>query len=542
MTSTPVALTINVTEANARTLPASLEARLNATPEKSPEDLAKDIAAAAERTAKLREAHLDAVRDRAARDVQRSKEAVARKLRLAALRVEKVQRKLEFAESKVSAKKEATAADREAKKTQREQLALAVAEARKAANDARAHRQAELLAAEKAAFSRANKNVNAIHEKGAIAVKHALAVATALKEKAMLDKQEKGDALASKLQAAETRRDLLNSPPSPGKKDRAARVSNEAFCRSETRRLALEASLAKASEKREAHIASVMTKAAAVTAKAAAVVEKQRAPLDTTSDKKALYEKMVNAETARLSALKAKYVTGKLHKETKDNIIVIKMDDVLTPRSPPASLITRLNVKSGALLETAAGRQAAAASRRQALKAKTLLGLEKGNAKRSLALVRIGKTKAEKKAQIDAKAAKALITLSLEQGKKMAVIEAEHKRVAAFAAKRAALLAGVVTTGAIAKAREADAANRHAKTILGIAKPGVTAVRNAAAKTRRNGLTEAVLAKAAIKNSKGMRAAEKRAALLAAAVELARKRMVAKHPKREVEDMEWSEA
>merc|ERR1719271_259645 len=254
-----------------------------------------------------------------------------------------------------------------------------------------------------------------------------------------------------------------------------------------------------------------MTKAAAVTAKAAAVVEKQRAPLDTTSDKKALYEKMVNAETARLSALKAKYVTGELHKETKDNIIVIKMDDVLTPRSPPASLITRLNVKSGALLETAAGRQAAAASRRQALKAKTLVGLEKGNAKRSLALVRIGKTKAEKKAQIDAKAAKALITLSLEQGKKMAVIEAEHKRVAAFAAKRAALLAGVVTTGATAKAR-------------------------------RNGLTEAVLAKAAIKNSKGMRAAEKRAALLAAAVELARKRMVAKHPKREVEDMEWSEA
>merc|ERR1719271_283195 len=226
-----------------------------------------------------------------------------------------------------------------------------------------------------------------------------------------------------------------------------------------------------------------MTKAAAVTAKAAAVVEKQRAPLDTTSDKKALYEKMVNAETARLSALKAKYVTGELHKETKDNIIVIKMDDVLTPRSPPASLITRLNVKSGALLETAAGRQAAAASRRQALKAKTLVGLEKGNAKRSLALVRIGKTKAEKKAQIDAKAAKALITLSLEQGKKMAVIEAEHKRVAAFAAKRAALLAGVVTTGAIAKAREADAASRHA-----------------AAKARRNGLTEAVLAKAAIKN------------------------------------------
>ena len=162
MTTTPVRLTINVSEANARTLPASLEARLNATPEKSPEDLAKDIAAAAERTAKLREAHLDAVRDRAARDVQRSKEAVARKLRLAALRVEKVQRKLEFAESKVSAKKEATAADREAKKTQREQLALAVAEARKAANDARAHRQAELLAAEKAAFSRANKNVNAI--------------------------------------------------------------------------------------------------------------------------------------------------------------------------------------------------------------------------------------------------------------------------------------------------------------------------------------------------------------------------------------------
>ena len=62
------------------------------------------------------------------------------------------------------------------------------------------------------------------------------------------------------------------------------------------------------------------------------------------------------------------------------------------------------------------------------------------------------------------------------------------------------------------------------------------------AKARRNGLKEAVLAKAAIKNSKGMRAAEKRAALLAAAVELARKRMVAKHPKREVEDMEWSEA
>merc|ERR1719399_2013070 len=130
-------------------LPAALEQRLSGSPTKTPDELAATLAECSSRSEKLRAAHLDAVRDRAARESQRAAEAAARKLRLAASRVEKIQRKLIAAESKTEAKKQATEAEREARKARRAEMALAVAEARRAAVEARELRTAKLLENEK---------------------------------------------------------------------------------------------------------------------------------------------------------------------------------------------------------------------------------------------------------------------------------------------------------------------------------------------------------------------------------------------------------
>ena len=55
-----VALIVPVREVACNTLNAALEARLNNT-SKSPEELAEELAKHADRTARLRQAHLDAV-------------------------------------------------------------------------------------------------------------------------------------------------------------------------------------------------------------------------------------------------------------------------------------------------------------------------------------------------------------------------------------------------------------------------------------------------------------------------------------------------
>ena len=214
-----IALTINVKDLDAvpssTSLPAHLEARLNSTPTKSPSELSDELKARSERSAALRQAHLDSVRDRSARTSQLAREAAARKLRNAAARVEKLQAKMDAATSKTEAKKEANEASREAKAKHREALATAVAEARKAKSDARTIRHMQHLQLEKHASVKRAVAVASIKDKGAASVKHAIAVAQAHKEKEALTAESRGAAIESKLAAAEVRRESLTAPPSP---------------------------------------------------------------------------------------------------------------------------------------------------------------------------------------------------------------------------------------------------------------------------------------------------------------------------------------
>jgi len=74
-----------------------------------------------------------------------------------------------------------------------------------------------------------------------------------------------------------------------------------------------------------------------------------------------------------------------------------------------------------------------------------------------------------------------------------------------------------------------------------VAKTGVVVVRAAAFKSRREALRTTVLARLEKRANQGAAASERRAALLAKRIEIARKRMQAAHAKRVVEDMETKE-
>merc|ERR1719197_1588294 len=84
-------------------VPKELEARLNAgiSPTKSPEELQNEFNKHSTRAALLRQAHLDSIKDRAAREIERVADAAARRRRVAASQVEKLQRRIDTTDLKV---------------------------------------------------------------------------------------------------------------------------------------------------------------------------------------------------------------------------------------------------------------------------------------------------------------------------------------------------------------------------------------------------------------------------------------------------------
>merc|ERR1719152_312898 len=166
------------------------------------------LRASDEKHEKLRAAHIEAVRDRAARETQRAADAAARKLRLAASRVDKVQRKLVAAETKTNAKKEAAEAARESRRAKREALSQAVLESRRLAAESKSARQAVLLAAEHTAATNHSKAVKTIVDKSAWQVKHAIAAA-AQREKERSEAAAAGERLTERLESAAGRREVF---------------------------------------------------------------------------------------------------------------------------------------------------------------------------------------------------------------------------------------------------------------------------------------------------------------------------------------------
>ena len=130
---------------------ARLEASVKPEP-KTPEALAEEL----KKAARLKEAHVEATRMRAARVVERSVEGKKRVVRAAAAKAEKVQRRLDFADAHAASRREESRQEMQSKLSHRKDLArtvqenrqeMAAAAALKAASEARRCEEAAARAA-----------------------------------------------------------------------------------------------------------------------------------------------------------------------------------------------------------------------------------------------------------------------------------------------------------------------------------------------------------------------------------------------------------
>jgi len=288
-----------------------------------------------------------------------------------------------------------------------------------------------------------------------------------------------------------------------------------------------------ATSKREAYLQSnVIHKAKRENAKAAAVVAAAAAKTSGTDAasleaKTALYHRLQAADVARQLA------RAKAMPKGRGDVIIVAIDNPGI-RLPPPELSRRLSVVGGSLLATAKARQAGAAARRLSARHAALLKASKANERRAAALARVGKASAALKTKVTAGHERSLVSLALAEGKRLHLVAANTQRHVA-ATRRVTEAGEALKRAGVATKTEFDGAlERRAATLRKIAKTGVAAVRLAAFKSRREAQRAAVLAKMAKAQERCASATEKRDAYLAKRVQLARKRMVAMHPKREV--------
>jgi len=177
-----------------------------ASPTKSPEEIAQAIANRSAKHQMMHDLHIENITARAKRANERVKESAARKLRLEAAKIEKASSKIERATKHVDAKQEEMAKRREEAKARRDALLESVRETRAAREADRLARQAALAELEDKASVKRAKAVTAVADKGRATVKHAVAVAAALKSKEQEDKATAATELQGRLLAAEQRR------------------------------------------------------------------------------------------------------------------------------------------------------------------------------------------------------------------------------------------------------------------------------------------------------------------------------------------------
>lgn len=508
--SAPTLMTIKAFEHAPAPLPAPLEERLNGSPAKTPEDLAVALEKHRARSELLRNAHLDAVKDRAARDNQRVLEAAARKRRAAANNVEKIQRRQEAADSKFNAKREAAEAKRAAWTARRAEMASNVAEARKAADAARQVAHLESLEAEKLASTKHEKTIQAIHDKSANVVKHAAAVVAARKEKEAQDAAAAAAKLADRMALAEIRRESAapnspgsSAPPSPGAKSSKAvlsRVLNEQKVEAGLKEVAFAKRNAKAEAKRVAILKEVTDKAERHHAdrehKLAALAAKANGTdAETAAHKSALWTKMLNAENARQLTLKQR-MAGCKEKGDTTSVIIVHVDKAASVRMPPPALVKRLTTVSNRLLATAPSRQAGAAARKLALRSAAALRLAKAAERRAAVVGKTGAALGARKAKLEGKLARALVTKAIADGRKAHVLAQEAKRVEAASKARKGAAQAAKDKGAAAATHCEAVGERRAAAIRRTAKVGVIAVRAAANRSRRVALAAAKGARA----------------------------------------------
>jgi len=492
---------------------ARLEASATCSPT-SPEKLEK-LKRAEDYACLLRQAHLEGVQARAARESQRAKEAQARRLRLEATSRQRLQDRLDAVaqrEARISTEKAKALSERVAK---REMLQEAVKEAREARDQARQERAALELCRCAEASAKREKAIQATIDKNAYQVKHALAVRTALRE---IEREAASAAAAktsAKLESADERRhNALHSPreeASERASERAKQVAlqqHERLIKTEERRRQLARAMERAEEKRHTMVAEVVAAASARNAQAAdAALEAKKAnEAEACSVKRRLFGKLNEAEVRRSLGSRRAQSAGEL-------IEVDVRPDPLP--SPPAGLVERLNGKArkegDELAAELAARHVAAQTR--AADARSQLAK-----KATRALKRVGRAAARRSAARDAMVAKmqrrAEAAKHLVADARRAKLEFVHKtesRVKAAAVRRSSARASAMRALARAELKRRAAAGKRAAALLLVSRP---THRVAAAAAKRASLALAREQRGAALAARASRATFARAAVL----------------------------
>ena len=499
---------------------ARLEASVKPEP-KTPEALAEEL----KKAARLKEAHVEATRMRAARVVERSVEGKKRVVRAAAAKAEKVQRRLDFADAHAASRREESRQELQSKLSHRKDLARTVQENRQEMAAAAALKAASEARRCEEAAARAAKALERRSSSGAFEVKKAVAAASAHKEAERERRASLGADIDAKLDGAASRRtEVIGTPrkaaPLGSRTDggaRSVRLGREAESRQ-----------AAAALNRETALAAVVAKASAVSERAAAVTEAQAAAKSLRE--RVMYEKQQAAAVRR-------YV--QLGRAARKSVIV----DVpgfgggATPAPPAlvARLMRRTHLEGDAEAPVVVS---AAPSSPGGVTAAS----EASHARHEAAAARLAKAVEARQSKAAARASRVVAAAAARQAKAAAKARFYEERaarvggaaaVAAAAAKAKAVKFNARVTMArearvllrfnqlkklAAKANKVDAAERK----KGASRVGTTASRALLVKNKRASMLAAVLARGAAARAKVAAADARRANIFSAQVSKAK--------------------
>ena len=499
---------------------ARLEASVKPEP-KTPEALAEEL----KKAARLKEAHVEATRMRAARVVERSVEGKKRVVRAAAAKAEKVQRRLDFADAHAASRREESRQELQSKLSHRKDLARTVQENRQEMAAAAALKAASEARRCEEAAARAAKALERRSSSGAFEVKKAVAAASAHKEAERERRASLGADIDAKLDGAASRRtEVIGTPrkaaPLGSRTDggaRSVRLGREAESRQ-----------AAAALNRETALAAVVAKASAVSERAAAVTEAQAAAKSLRE--RVIYEKQQAAAVRR-------YV--QLGRAARKSVIV----DVpgfgggSTP-APPA-LVARLMRRTHREGDAEAP---VVVSSAPSSPGGVTAASEASHARHEAAAARLAKAVEMRKSKASARASRVVAAAAARQAKAAAKARFYEERaarvggaaaVAAAAAKAKAVKFNARVTTArearvlvrfnqlkklAAKANKVDAAERK----KGASRVGTTASRALLVKNKRGSMLAAVLARGAAAQAKVAAADARRANIQSARISKAK--------------------
>ena len=505
-------------------LPAELVQRLEARTVPTADALDKDF----QRRELLRLAHLEAVKERASRDVQRAADAAARKRRADYAEAQKVVLKLAEqavrAETLVVSQHETRAEE----KAKREALAMAVAIKRKSMNLANLKRGVDDASRALAAVEKREALVQAVADKGSATAAHAKHVVAAKKEKAAEEASGAAERLAARIQAAEVRRqsetalkeESLHKLLEKSKKVAAARQAADVELA--LKRVAQQAAMTKAVQKRDGLLSTIADAAALFNEHAKDVALSTKAALESAESAKMAqhFERMVSAEVAREMTLRAKQAGGAVpgyHPEVIE-VPVGSRDGGL----PHTELLRRLTIQPQTLLATAAARQLSAFTKRESAFAEQHKASVDRVAKLAAAAKRRATRRAEKLAKINAKTVRADAILDSQVTIQAKLLAKEMALSAMVCANREAADAEQLAKGEIYQDRCDEADERRGKHMRIRAKAGVGALRANLATSRRAALAAIVQKNGELNVSRCMQAETVRQAELGAKVAAAK--------------------